>query len=121
MTVIETREENTGRETTETAGIEITTDGIEDMTGETTVGTETIETTAEEAIDEEVETEIETEIEMMTVAEVPTEVSKCSVQEMRTDHLLQKGQFPSLRENAFVQGGISKLLASRTSQLLKLK
>lgn len=118
-TVTEIRGESTGRAMIEIVETETTTDGIEDTTGGTTVGTETTETTAEEAIDGEAETEIE--IEMTTAAGVPTEVSKCSVQAMRTDHQLQKEQSPFLKESASAQAGISRLLALRTSQLLKLR
>lgn len=113
--VIETIEESTDHETTETEETEIMTVETE-ATAETTVGTEITETTAEAATDEVAETET-----LMTVAEVPIKVSRSSAQAMRTDHPLQKERFQSPRESVFVQAGISKLLALKTSQLLRLR
>jgi hypothetical protein len=83
---------------------------------ETTDGTGTTETTAEAVID--VAVVAETEI-LTTAAEEWIKASKCSEQAMQTDRLLRKAQFQSRKESVLAQDGISRLLASRTSRLLK--
>lgn len=120
--VMDATETETG--TTEIATEETETEimTVETGTVEGTTATET-ETTVVTGITEtigEVTEEVDTaEIETTTVAEALTEASRCSVQEMRIDHPLQREQFQSQRGSVSALDGISKLLASRTLLLCR--
>lgn len=113
-----------GTETTEIATGETETEimTVETGTVEGTTATET-ETTVVTGITgmigEATEEADTAETETTTVAEVLTEASRCSVQEMRIDHPLQKEPFQSQRESVSALDGISKLLASKTSLLCR--